>query len=134
MHLGGDMGPNMGTTINKIACVKRKLNSASHIYSSSMPTALWIITLWAALVAECAGDGQELLVSSSSFLMDALEDAQQGYLRLSEKHSDVLREHLQVLGDLQLLRQERASAREAGDSACRARGPAPGTCGPASPA
>ncbi|MPC17411.1 hypothetical protein E2C01_010267 [Portunus trituberculatus] len=32
MSLGGDMGPNMGTTINKIACATngRKLNSASH--------------------------------------------------------------------------------------------------------
>ncbi|MPC37189.1 hypothetical protein E2C01_030663 [Portunus trituberculatus] len=37
MRLDGDMGPNMGTTINKIACVTngRKLNSASNIYSSS---------------------------------------------------------------------------------------------------
>ncbi|MPC40217.1 hypothetical protein E2C01_033772 [Portunus trituberculatus] len=35
MRLGCDMSPNMGTTINKIACVtnRRKLNSASHIYS-----------------------------------------------------------------------------------------------------
>ncbi|MPC82156.1 hypothetical protein E2C01_076802 [Portunus trituberculatus] len=32
MHLGDDMGPNMGTTINKTACVTigLKLNSASH--------------------------------------------------------------------------------------------------------
>ncbi|MPC47279.1 hypothetical protein E2C01_041021 [Portunus trituberculatus] len=32
MRLGGDMRPNMGTTINKIACATngRKLNSASH--------------------------------------------------------------------------------------------------------
>ncbi|MPC58211.1 hypothetical protein E2C01_052207 [Portunus trituberculatus] len=32
MSLGGDMGPNMGNTINKIACTTngRKLNSASH--------------------------------------------------------------------------------------------------------
>ncbi|MPC08350.1 hypothetical protein E2C01_000936 [Portunus trituberculatus] len=44
--------------------------------------------------------------------MEALKDAQQGYLRLSEKHSDVLREHLQVLGDLQLLRQESALLHE----------------------
>ncbi|MPC40164.1 hypothetical protein E2C01_033719 [Portunus trituberculatus] len=31
MRLGGNMGPNMGTTINKIACATswRKLNSAS---------------------------------------------------------------------------------------------------------
>ncbi|MPC60910.1 hypothetical protein E2C01_054970 [Portunus trituberculatus] len=37
MHLGGDMSPNMGTTINKIACATngQKLNNASHIYSSS---------------------------------------------------------------------------------------------------
>ncbi|MPC34954.1 hypothetical protein E2C01_028359 [Portunus trituberculatus] len=36
MRLCGDMGPNMGTTINKIACAfnERKLNNASHIYSS----------------------------------------------------------------------------------------------------
>ncbi|MPC82226.1 hypothetical protein E2C01_076876 [Portunus trituberculatus] len=34
MRLGGDMSPNMGTTINKIACAPNggKLNSASHIY------------------------------------------------------------------------------------------------------
>ncbi|MPD03290.1 hypothetical protein E2C01_098919 [Portunus trituberculatus] len=40
MRLGGDMVPNMGTTINKIDCATngQKLNSASHIYSSSMPT------------------------------------------------------------------------------------------------
>ncbi|MPC30133.1 hypothetical protein E2C01_023392 [Portunus trituberculatus] len=40
MRLGGDMAPNMGTTICKIACATngRKLNSASHMYSSSMPT------------------------------------------------------------------------------------------------
>ncbi|MPC23385.1 hypothetical protein E2C01_016430 [Portunus trituberculatus] len=33
MHLGGDMGPNLGTTINKIACTANrwKLNSGSHI-------------------------------------------------------------------------------------------------------
>ncbi|MPC79029.1 hypothetical protein E2C01_073540 [Portunus trituberculatus] len=33
MRLGGDMGPNMGTTINKIACATnwRKLNSTSYI-------------------------------------------------------------------------------------------------------
>ncbi|MPD05406.1 hypothetical protein E2C01_101146 [Portunus trituberculatus] len=32
MSFGGDMGPNMGTTINKIACAtnERNLNSASH--------------------------------------------------------------------------------------------------------
>ncbi|MPC46137.1 hypothetical protein E2C01_039846 [Portunus trituberculatus] len=32
MILGGDMGPDMGTTINKIACAtnERKLNSASY--------------------------------------------------------------------------------------------------------
>ena len=66
-----------------------------------------IVTLWAALVAatapgdghrhtaECAGDRQELLALSSSLLEDrrilslevtrlkeALEDAQQGYLRV----------------------------------------------------
>ncbi|MPC38992.1 hypothetical protein E2C01_032511 [Portunus trituberculatus] len=36
MHLGGDMGPNMGTTINKIAGATngRKLNSTSYVYSS----------------------------------------------------------------------------------------------------
>ncbi|XP_045133350.1 trichohyalin-like [Portunus trituberculatus] len=55
---------------------------------------------------------QELLAWSSSFLKEALEDAQQGYLRLSEKHSDVLRENLQVLGDLQVLRQERAALQQ----------------------
>ncbi|MPC41453.1 hypothetical protein E2C01_035045 [Portunus trituberculatus] len=40
MRLGGEMGPNMGTTVNKIASATNgwKLNSASHIYSSSMPT------------------------------------------------------------------------------------------------
>ncbi|MPD05414.1 hypothetical protein E2C01_101154 [Portunus trituberculatus] len=34
MRLGGDMDPNMGTTINNIACATngRKLNSASHIF------------------------------------------------------------------------------------------------------
>ncbi|MPC39144.1 hypothetical protein E2C01_032666 [Portunus trituberculatus] len=33
MNLGGDKGPNMGTTINKIACATNglKLNSASYI-------------------------------------------------------------------------------------------------------
>ncbi|MPC73475.1 hypothetical protein E2C01_067805 [Portunus trituberculatus] len=33
MCMGGDMGPNMGTTINKIACATngRKLNRAFHI-------------------------------------------------------------------------------------------------------
>ncbi|MPC78983.1 hypothetical protein E2C01_073494 [Portunus trituberculatus] len=38
MRLGGEMGPNMGTTINKIACTTngQKLDSASHIYSSSV--------------------------------------------------------------------------------------------------
>ncbi|MPC99191.1 hypothetical protein E2C01_094590 [Portunus trituberculatus] len=32
MSFGGDMGPNMGTNINKIACAinGRKFNSASH--------------------------------------------------------------------------------------------------------
>ncbi|MPD04963.1 hypothetical protein E2C01_100678 [Portunus trituberculatus] len=32
MRLGGDMGPNMDSTTNKIACAtnERKLNSASH--------------------------------------------------------------------------------------------------------
>ncbi|MPC41064.1 hypothetical protein E2C01_034645 [Portunus trituberculatus] len=37
MRFGGDMGPNMGTTINKIACAtnRRKLNSVSHMYSSN---------------------------------------------------------------------------------------------------
>ncbi|MPC56594.1 hypothetical protein E2C01_050558 [Portunus trituberculatus] len=32
MRLGGDMGPNIGTTINKIACItnRLKLNSTSH--------------------------------------------------------------------------------------------------------
>ncbi|MPC15565.1 hypothetical protein E2C01_008361 [Portunus trituberculatus] len=36
MCLGGDMDPNMGSTVNKIACttVGRELNSASYIYSS----------------------------------------------------------------------------------------------------
>ncbi|MPC86235.1 hypothetical protein E2C01_081056 [Portunus trituberculatus] len=36
MRLGGDMGPNMGTTIDKIAYATngRKINSASQIYSS----------------------------------------------------------------------------------------------------
>ncbi|MPC38006.1 hypothetical protein E2C01_031504 [Portunus trituberculatus] len=40
MCLDGDMGPNMGTTINKITCATngRKLNSASHTYYSSIPT------------------------------------------------------------------------------------------------
>ncbi|MPC72806.1 hypothetical protein E2C01_067120 [Portunus trituberculatus] len=35
MRLGGDMGPNMDTTINKIACATdgRKMNSASNKYS-----------------------------------------------------------------------------------------------------
>ncbi|MPC56086.1 Methionine aminopeptidase 1 [Portunus trituberculatus] len=37
MCLGGDMGPYMGTTINKITCTTngQKPNSGSHIYSSS---------------------------------------------------------------------------------------------------
>ncbi|MPC89873.1 hypothetical protein E2C01_084835 [Portunus trituberculatus] len=32
MRLRGDMGPNMGTTINKVACAANggKLNNASH--------------------------------------------------------------------------------------------------------
>ncbi|MPC91608.1 hypothetical protein E2C01_086654 [Portunus trituberculatus] len=40
MRLVGDMGPNMGTTVNKIAYATngRELNTASHTYSSSMPT------------------------------------------------------------------------------------------------
>ncbi|MPC74118.1 hypothetical protein E2C01_068466 [Portunus trituberculatus] len=40
MRLDGDMAPNMGTTINEVACATngRKLNSASQIYSSSVPT------------------------------------------------------------------------------------------------
>ncbi|XP_045116813.1 myosin-6-like [Portunus trituberculatus] len=63
---------------------------------------------------QCAGDCQEALALSSSLLEDrrdlehevarlteALEDAQQGNLRLSAKHSDVLGEHLSAL-----LRQE----------------------------
>ncbi|MPC55977.1 hypothetical protein E2C01_049926 [Portunus trituberculatus] len=34
MRLGGDIGPKMGTTMNKIPCATngQKLNSASHIY------------------------------------------------------------------------------------------------------
>ncbi|MPC54891.1 hypothetical protein E2C01_048820 [Portunus trituberculatus] len=33
MSFGGDMGPNMGTTMNKFACATngRKLNSAFHM-------------------------------------------------------------------------------------------------------
>ncbi|MPC35263.1 hypothetical protein E2C01_028682 [Portunus trituberculatus] len=33
MRLGGEMGPNMGTTINRIACAANgwKLDSTSHI-------------------------------------------------------------------------------------------------------
>ena len=67
-----------------------------------------------------AGDQQQLLALSSSLLLgrqavlqevsdlrEALKDAQQGFLRLSGEHSDVLREHLQVLGDLQKLQQQR---------------------------
>ncbi|MPC53939.1 hypothetical protein E2C01_047842 [Portunus trituberculatus] len=40
MRWGGDMAPNMGNTINKIACATNrwKLNSATHIYSSRTPT------------------------------------------------------------------------------------------------
>ncbi|MPC39239.1 hypothetical protein E2C01_032769 [Portunus trituberculatus] len=72
MCLGGDMDPNMGTPINKIACATdgRKLNSASHIYSSSMPTggictkgSLSVLLMTS--IAQCNEDARVRLCSGS---------------------------------------------------------------------
>ncbi|MPC57260.1 hypothetical protein E2C01_051238 [Portunus trituberculatus] len=55
MYLGGDMGPNMGTTMNKTACATNgwKLNSASHtlqVYLQAAPSPCHALihkdTLW----------------------------------------------------------------------------------------
>ncbi|MPC36514.1 hypothetical protein E2C01_029974 [Portunus trituberculatus] len=83
MHLGGDIGPNMGTTVNKIACATNgwKHNSASHIYSSKKNVSYW--TFW------CPDSGSlasEDYISQENVISPATWKDWRNYRSLKQQH------------------------------------------------